>query len=355
VLLRNHWYVAAWSSELGRQPLARLILDEAIVLYRGRDGAPVALADRCPHRNLPLSNGRLSGDEIECGYHGLVFDRTGACVHAPGQEDAPAWARVKRYPAAERLGWVFVWMGDPARADPAAAPAFQTRLHDPDWLIVSGYLHVACGYRLIIDNLMDLSHLAYVHASSTGNRELAENARIATEVDGDRVRVTRWMTGVPAAPAFADYAGYDGPIDRWQASEFLPPGYVHVNSGTSRAGRGVGRDGRLASQGEWGFVVYHALTPETARTTHQFWALALEARLVPPDRLAVFEEEMRRIPLEDLAVYEAQQRAIDLDSQAKGDVNPAGTIAADAGLLAARRILRRMHGAERRAGDGTRS
>jgi vanillate O-demethylase monooxygenase subunit len=351
LLLRNHWYVAAWSKDLGQALLPRVVLDDMIVLYRAKDGTSVALEDRCPHRNLPLSEGRRSEDSIECGYHGMVFDRAGGCTHIPGQSDVPGWARVRSYPTVERLGWVFVWMGDPARADAAAVPSFQVRLEDPEWLTVGGYLHVKCGYRLIVDNLLDLSHLAYVHASSTGNRELAENARIAAEVDGDRVRVTRWMTGVPAAPAFVDYAKYNGPIDRWQGSEFIAPGYVYVNSGTVRsgsslAGAGAPPEVRMKSQGEWGFVVYHALTPETARTTHQFWAVSLPARFVPPERREIYERQMTEIPVEDLRVYEAQQAAIDLDPAARGDVNPGGTIPADEGLLAARRILRRLYGAE---------
>jgi phenylpropionate dioxygenase-like ring-hydroxylating dioxygenase large terminal subunit len=357
MLLRNFWYVAAWSADLGRTPIARIMLGDSIVLYRAEDGTPVALENRCPHRNLPLSNGRLVGDALECGYHGMVFVRSGACTHIPGQTDVPKWARIRTYPSLERLGWVLVWMGDPALANPASAPSFQVRMADPDWLTVSGYLHVKCGYRLIVDNLLDLSHLAYVHASSTGNRELAENAKIAAETVGDRVRVTRWMTRVPAAPAFVEYAKYDGPIDRWQGSEFMPPGYVYVNSGTVRSdaarggttgdGTGAPPHVRMSSQGEWGFVVYHALTPETARTTHQFWAVSLPARFVAPERREIYEQQMRAIPVEDLLVYEAQQHAIDLDPSARGDVNPGGTIPADEGLIAARRILRRLYGAER--------
>jgi len=349
LFLRNHWYVAAWADEIGRTPLARVILGDYLVLFRAEDGTPVALENRCPHRNLPLSEGRLVGDTLECGYHGLVFDCTGTCIHAPGEVLPPAWARVRAYPVLERRGWVMIWMGDPARADPGLAPDFHIRLGEPGWLTHKGYINPQCGYRLILDNLLDLSHLAYVHGSTTGNRALAEQATVSAEVEGDRVRVTRWMADIPPAKAFVDYAGYRGNIDRWQLSEYTPPSYIYVNSGTDAAGSGAPPAARRDSQGSWGFVVYHALTPESARTTHQFWSIALEEHLVPDAMRAEFERQMLNIPREDVAIYEAQQRAIDLDPEARdGDVRPRGMIAADKGLFAMRRILLRLYAAEHR-------
>jgi vanillate O-demethylase monooxygenase subunit len=346
--LWNHWYVAAWSDEVGRKPLARVILGAYLVLFRTEAGKAVALENRCPHRNLPLSEGRLIGDTLECGYHGMVYDCSGACTHLPGEAAPPHWARVRAYPVVERRGWVMVWMGDPARADERLAPDYHTRLGDPDWFAYKGHIEVKCGYRLILDNLLDLSHLAYVHSSTTGNRALAEEATISAEAEDERVRVTRWMSDIPPAQAFIDYAGYNGSIDRWQVSEFMPPAYIYVNSGTAPAGRGASPAERHGSQGLWGFVVYHALTPETAKTTHQFWAVALEERMVPRAMRATFERQMRNIPMEDVAIYEAQQRAIDLDPDSGGDVRPRGMIAADKGLFAMRRILQRLAAEEAR-------
>jgi len=347
--LRNHWYVAAWNDEVGRKPLARVVLGDSLVLFRTEDGRAVALENRCPHRNLPLSEGKLIGDTLECGYHGMVFDCSGVCTHLPGEAQPPGWARVKAYPVVERRGWVLVWMGDTARADPSLAPDYNIRLDDPAWFFYKGYINVRCGYRLILDNLLDLSHLAYVHSSTTGNRALAEQATITADVDDARVRVTRWMSGIPPAQAFIDYAGYNGNIDRWQVSEYMTPAYIYVNSGTAPAGKGANAADRHGSQGLWGFVVYHALTPETARTTHQFWAVALEQRMVPEAARPAFEKQMVNIPLEDVAIYEAQQRAIDLDPLARdGDVRPRGMIAADKGLFAMRKILQRLHAEESR-------
>ena len=350
MLLKNHWYVAAWSEDVGRTPLGRVLLNEYVMLFRGLDGAPVALENRCAHRNLPLSEGRLIGDEVECGYHGLVFGRDGVCTHVPGQEEVPGWARVKSYPVAERDRWVFVWMGDPDEADPDLVPDYHTRLVDPDWYAVSGQTLVRGGYRLVLDNLLDLSHLTYVHASTTGNRALAEEATLIVEGGDDFVRVTRWMEGIPPAPAYADYGGYDTPIDRWQVSKYIPPSYIDICNGSTVAGEGLPQEERPSSLGRWGFVVYHALTPETETTTHQFWAIATARSMVPAGTEATFTEQMREVIAEDLAVYEAQQRAIDLDPETRGeDVNPRGTIPADDALLRMRRTIRRLYGEEQRA------
>lgn len=349
MFLRDQWYVAAWSEDVGEAPLARTILGEMLVLYRLADGTVVALEDRCPHRNLPLSEGNRLGDTLQCAYHGLEFGADGVCSHVPGQNEVPEWARVRAYPVVERDRWVCVWMGDAALADPATAPDYHTRIVDPDWHFATGQAHVGAGYRLVLDNLLDLSHLSYVHSSTTGNAAVAEAADIITEADGDFVRVTRWMAAIPPAPAFVYYTGLEDPIDRWQVSRYIVPSYIDINNGSTAAGAGVAHDARPGERGRWGFVVYHALTPETEVTTHQFWAVGGEKRLIDADKRATFDEAMHGVIDEDLVVYQAQQRAIDLDADAQGrDANPKGTLAIDDGLLAMRRIIRRLHGDERK-------
>ena len=122
MFLRDHWYVAAQPGEVGRTPLARRILGDAIVLYRTQDGAAVAMQDQCPHRKYALSKGRIEGDEIRCLYHGVKFDGTGRCTFIPGQDRIPSNLRARTYPTCEKHGWVWIWMGDPARADAGAVP-----------------------------------------------------------------------------------------------------------------------------------------------------------------------------------------------------------------------------------------
>lgn len=352
MFLRDQWYVAAWSGDVGEAPRARMILGESLVLYRLADGTAVALENRCPHRNLPLSEANRLGDTLQCAYHGLEFGPDGVCSHVPGQADVPDWARVRAYPIVERDGRVFVWMGDAASADRATVPDYHKRIHDPDWHLVTGQEHVRAGYRLVLDNLLDLSHLSYVHASTTGNPEVAETADIITEAEGDFVRVTRWMEAVPPAPAYMFYSGQDGAIDRWQVSQYIVPSYIDINNGSAAAGEGVPQPDRPRDCGRWGFVVHHAMTPETETTTHQFWAVGVEKRLMDPKKRAAFDDAMRGVINEDLAVYEAQQRSIDLAADsAGGDVNPKGTLPVDEALLAMRRIIRRRWGDEEKRSD----
>lgn len=347
MFLRNHWYVAAWSEDVGRTPTARVMLGDTIVLYRTGDGRAVALENRCPHRNLPLSEGNLIGDVVQCSYHGLQFGSNGVCVHIPGQDDVPDWARVKRYPVAEKNRWVFVWMGDPAEASESSLPEYPFRMIDPGWLTISGYQVVGCGYRLILDNLLDLSHLAYVHASTTGNTALSEDAVLATEVEDDSVRISRWMEDIEPAPAFARFGSFTGNIDRWQVSQFLPPSFININNGADETGSGARGVEQLTSQGKWGFVVYHAITPESVTTTHQFWAISIVEHMVSDADRDAFLAQMNSVIPEDTVVYEAQQVAINLDPSAHDrDVNPSGTLPIDRALLEMRRMIRRLHRTE---------
>jgi phenylpropionate dioxygenase-like ring-hydroxylating dioxygenase large terminal subunit len=160
MFLRNYWYVAASDDEVGRKPLRRILLGEPVVLFRTEDGTPVAFEDRCAHRHLPLSMGKLVGDTLQCHYHGLRYDMTGTCVRVPGQDLIPPSARVKTYPVVQRYHWVWIWMGDPALADPDTITDYHW-LDDPSWGAKVQYLHVQANWKLIVDNLLDLTHLAF--------------------------------------------------------------------------------------------------------------------------------------------------------------------------------------------------
>ena len=130
---RNFWYVAAWDWEVRRQELfARTICGEPIVFWRREDGTPAALEDRCCHRHMPLSHGKLRGSDVECVYHGLTYDGTGACIRVPSQKAIPPGAKVRSYPVVERYHWVWIWMADPALADPATIEDFHW-MDDPAW------------------------------------------------------------------------------------------------------------------------------------------------------------------------------------------------------------------------------
>ena len=167
MFLKNAWYVAAGAAEVGQAPLGRVILNEPIVLYRADSGA-VAFEDRCCHRRAPLSKGRVEGNALRCGYHGLLFNPAGECIEVPGQSRVPRSARVRVYPICEKHRWIWIWMGDPAQADPALIPDLHHN-DAPGWKATGGHLVVSADYRYLVDNLMDLSHLAFVHANSIGS------------------------------------------------------------------------------------------------------------------------------------------------------------------------------------------
>ena len=345
MFLKDHWYVAAWSRDLSREFLAITLLSESVVLYRREDGQPAALANRCPHRNLPLSKGRLIGDTVQCGYHGLEFGPDGVCVKAPGQATIPAWCQVRSYPVEERHGWVFVWMGDPAKANVADLPHFHADLASEQWGAATGQLNVQCGYRLILDNLLDLSHLAYVHSSTTGNPDVAQAAAVEVTAENENhVRQTRLMHDVGAAPAFAYYAGYNGNIDRWQVTNYYAPSYISINNGSRAAGNPTDRIDCPTDLGDWGFRVFHAITPETQTSCHQFWAVPFRKDMVGEQDYELWNEQMTQVLIEDHDIYVAQQASISADPLAKDhDVRPAGALEGDKGLQRMRMVLRQLH------------
>lgn len=339
MFLRDYWYVAASVDEIGDRPLARRILDEPIVFYRATDGTVVALEDRCPHRRAPLSMGRVVEDAIECLYHGIRFDRSGRCARIPSQAEIPAGMRAKSYPVVERYGWAWIWMGEATRADPADIPDFHWLSTPGEWGAKSMRLHVRAGWRLIVDNLMDLTHLATVHVSTIGNAAIAEKAETRVQRTDKGVLMTRWVMDAPAPPTYVKAGGFTSNIDRWQLIDFTPPAFLRLHVGGVEAGRGS----RDAPPPPGGIHMrnLNAITPETETTTHYFWG---QAHNFAPRDAKVTEmvfSQVHEAFLEDVAIFEAQQRVIDTD---RGP--PEVDVAADAGQIQARRVLARLAEAE---------
>jgi phenylpropionate dioxygenase-like ring-hydroxylating dioxygenase large terminal subunit len=162
MFLRNAWYTALWSNELRDNPVAKILLNEKIVLFRSVAGHVGALEDCCCHRAAPLSLGEISGEYLACGYHGLKFNTSGQCVEVPGQTHVPSGAKVRSYPVLEKWNVVWIWMGDPSKADPGRIPDMPW-LSDPKWATTPGRLHVKSSYQFIVDNLLDLTHVSHVH------------------------------------------------------------------------------------------------------------------------------------------------------------------------------------------------
>lgn len=165
MFLKNAWYCAGWDKDLslGRDGLMpKRIAGQSLLLYRKPDATPVAMEDRCCHRNAPLSLGRKEGDSIRCMYHGMKFGPDGRCTEIPGMARIPEKACVRTFPVVERDNWLWVWLGDPQRADPALI-CEAIGPGDPAWNLKVGHVRVDTDYRQEIANLADLSHVSWVH------------------------------------------------------------------------------------------------------------------------------------------------------------------------------------------------
>lgn len=271
--VRNCWYVVAWEHEIPEGGfLARTVLGEPLLVYRTASGALTVMEDRCCHRHAPLSKGRREGDCIRCGYHGLKFDTSGACVEVPGLDKAPAGARVRTYPVELHNKWVFAWMGDAARADRRMLPNNFSN-NDPGWHYKPGYMHYDTPYLLICDNLLDFSHLSYVHEKTLGGTTAIAHARPDIETvnePGQRgLRVTRHVPNVPPPPYYAKIRQLSTNVDRWFIYDFLLPGTLLMQSGGKPVADAPG-DLRHAVQ----LHSCQTLTPETATSTHYFFQQA---------------------------------------------------------------------------------
>jgi phenylpropionate dioxygenase-like ring-hydroxylating dioxygenase large terminal subunit len=267
--LRDAWYVAAWAGDLDRRPLRRIFLDEPILLYRKENGDPVALQDRCPHRFVPLSLGTLRGDEIECAYHGLRFDGSGACTLNPhGDHAIPDSLRVRSYPLVERHGLVWIWMGQPARSATGAIPDFSIVGDASRYAAASGYTHVKANYQLITDNLLDLSHVEFLHPSL--RTEGGHAPRLELNQQGDTVWSMRYRDNVPPNQLLKMFWS-DGLGDSRAHMRWDPPSLLMLDVGITGVGRPVEEGVAVPSA--------HLLTPETATTTHYHWAFLRNVRI----------------------------------------------------------------------------
>lgn len=265
--VRDLWYAAGWSGDVQRALLPRTIIGDHIVLYRTEVGEAVALSDTCPHRFAPMHRGKLVGDAVECGYHGLRFDHRGACIYNPhGNGATPRAAHLRRYPLVEKNGLVWLWMGEESAAQPLSIPDYPW-LDDDGYAFTGGHtmsMPLACD--LIVDNLLDLSHAAYLHPATLG---AAQGTRDVTSVrkEGTRIQSDRLIPGAPAAFVFtATGAAQPGEIvDYWANMRWDPPGSFYMDAGIVAAG-GRKEDGRILSS-------VQIVVPATETTSHYHWKM----------------------------------------------------------------------------------
>jgi len=340
MFLKNAWYVACMPAEIGDKPLGRTVCKQPIVFYRGADGAACALEDFCPHRGAPLSLGRVIEGKLVCGYHGLEMGCDGKTLAMPGQR-VRGFPAIRSYPVVERHGFVWVWPGDAALADAGLIPDCAWA-HDPDWAYGGGLFHIGCDYRLMVDNLMDLTHETYVHASSIGQKEI-DQAPSVTQTEGDEVSTSRFMANITPPPFWklalrGNHLPDDQPVDRWQICHFSPPSQVMIEVGVALAGQGgYHADAKVKASS----IVVDFITPETDTSIWYFWGMARNFNALDEALTATVREGQSKIFSEDLEMLERQQQnLLAWPERALLKLN------IDAGGVQARRVLDRLIAAE---------
>jgi vanillate O-demethylase monooxygenase subunit len=338
----NAWYVAGWSAEITATPISRWILENPVLLYRNASGEPVALRDRCAHRGHPLSSGTIENDCIRCPYHGFVYDESGTCVEIPSQQHIPPAIHVRAFPVVERWEWVWIWTGDPAKADPALIPDHvEAGLSDPAFLAArGGTVDVATRYQWFTENLLDLSHLTFLHPGTNGTPGVAAQPTF-TSVEGNTVRVTRTTKNDTVTPYYAMRLGIDKStttIDRTHESIWMAPAF-HITHVTSQEASASAGERAPKPYGEHKIVF--AITPIDGSTMRFFWAFCRTYNK-SPEITDYQRTALNEIFKQDNAALEAIELTMLEDSGPNTEYN----CAVDEGALRSRAIMRRLLEAE---------
>jgi phenylpropionate dioxygenase-like ring-hydroxylating dioxygenase large terminal subunit len=333
--LRNCWYMGAWADELPTEGLlARTLLDEPIAFYRDRQGRPAALFDRCPHRFVPLSIGSVANDTIVCRYHGLRFGPDGRCAGNPHGPISPAM-RVRAYPVVEKHRALWIWMGDPERADPGMVRDLSFLTEVPETAFSKGYLRGRGDYQLFVDNILDLTHADFLHPSTLGGGTFTHTKAKVDEA-GDRLNIAWWSSGLPPTPVAARRLPGVDVVDAWTEVEWTPPSIMVLRNGAAP----VGMDRATADE----VTNVHILTPETGVTCHYFFASTRNYDM----HNAALNEDIRLLreqifTMEDEPIIRAQQER--LGGSDFWDLQPR-LLRTDEGPVKVRRLLSRLIAAE---------
>jgi|SRR5271168_4117420 len=331
VFQRNVWYVAALPDQVDRQPRRRVILNEPVLLYRAESGGIVGIEDRCPHRFAPLSRGTLHGDIVECKYHGLRFDRAGHCVLNPHDSKISPRVRINSYPTEERYGLVWIWMGNPALAKTEDIPDL-SYMEAPGTRTVHSYIAAPYRYDILVDNLLDGSHIEYLHVGSFSGGASGESTTRVHETGNDVFVMRTQLNSLP--PPF-----FKGPADRVDQSfeSHWRPGQVmnfEIRVAPAGTDMSVGFRHRVG----------HIATPETTATTHYFMSTTRDYAI--GDASVDAQVAMRQVTVvqnEDGPMLEAI--AAEMQGMELLDMRPV-VLPCDAGAMRVRRVMQRLIRAE---------
>ncbi len=338
----NCWYVAATSDEVGQRILGRRIVDMGVAMYRTRTGEVVAFEDRCPHRAFPLSLGRLDGDHVVCGYHGFTFDSSGQCVRVPSQTNVPYDARMHMLPVQERPPYVWVWLGDPARA-PLRAPEEVPWLTGEGWAVCGGELEVTANYLLLHENFADVTHVPIVHPEISPQVLHVAAPPLEIELTEASVWYSRNYPAAPLAAWQSSSTGLpDGEYEQRESGTFLSPA-LWVDAWEVFA--------PAAETGErrsYGVRFAQAVTPVSPSSCRLVWRVgrdfSTDAGWVTASLQTSFGEYYARV----VSIVEERQRVIDATGP-HAEFN----VSADAAALQVRRIIADMLTEEGRRRSGT--
>lgn len=333
--LRNSWYCAGWSADLQARPVGYKILGDEVVLYRKSDGSAVALSGICPHRFAPLRLGKAVGDVIQCPYHGLQFDAAGECAHNPHGAAKPRAARLKSYPLVEQDGACWIWMGDPSKAEPAAIPRFDFVGDREKWAGVTGYLRVESNYQLVLDNLLDLTHAAYIHVGTVGleaDRWIGETKmQYKFRIEDGVVHSDYVFLNSPPTPLLKLFADLEVG-DIYTPMALYPASTLILDMGMTTPGGSMSDAIRMPSA--------HFIVPETDTTCHYFYAIARNIKLADEEITRKMGELVRRAFVDEDApiIREVQNAMGDAEFFSLRPVLLKGDIAA----VQARRVLTQL-------------
>lgn len=328
---RNAWYVAAFSRDVGRHLVSRTFLNEPVVLFRKEDGTAVAVGGRCPHRHFPLGASCLTGDEIVCGYHGIRFAADGRCTAIPSQQHVPSTYRIPTYPLVEHGMWLWIWMGDVERADPALLPPLKEILYG-----VPGYVSRPCyffevkaRYQLLNDNLCDLTHIAYLHSKGAGVAEHASTPEQTTKRPR-YLRTYRSMPRTPVTDVLRKMGAEAEHVDRESGMEYYLPGF-HAGFGdvTYSSDHPI-EPGKVIIGGR----VYHAITPSTPGSSYYWFGVTG----ISEAHVAVAADSLEAVVREDVFAAEEIEKMLQLTGEGTNEL----MIKTDRGAVEARRMLQRM-------------
>jgi len=339
-LILNEWYVAAFGAEVGRSLLKRRVLGRNLVMFRTRAGIPVALDDRCAHRSFPLSAGRLDGDTLVCGYHGFRYDAHGDCIEVPSQTKCPARIGVRNFATTERGPLVWIWMGDPHQADEARVPDQPWLSSSSSWARSQGYFALPASYVALHENLMDLTHLSFLHAGTFGTADYAR-APYETTLEEGHFTLTRRVVPTRLPPVWAQPTGILGDqAARITTSEFLSPG-LHLVSA-------VFYDHSLPAdrRREFHIKTAHIPTPESQTSTHYFIVHGRDFALEQAEVTRFMHEQLFSAFQEDVVGLAALEKVL---AEAGPDAYEI-SVASDGPAVAMRRYLKQRSDAEHEAG-----